>query len=165
MLRVFHSLKELDFEKLMAVYEEGNLENGQKFWPDAAPCTQLQRAQESFEEYLREDFFRAPETFYAVWEESGCYVSALRMEPYQDGWLLEALETLPGQRRKGYAYLLIMAVLQRFPAGTCVYSHVGKRNNASKATHLRCGFQEILDYAKYIDGTVTRYSITLKKTL
>jgi len=39
MLRVFHSLKELDFEKLMAVYEEGNLENGQKFWPDAAPCT------------------------------------------------------------------------------------------------------------------------------
>ena len=164
MLKVFYRLNALDFEKLMAVYEEGNLENAQEFFPHDTPAVQLQRAKESFEDYLRNDFFRVQGAFYAVWEEH-TYVSALRMDPYQDGWLLEALETMPSCRKKGYATRLIAAVLALFPAGTHIYSHVGKNNKASKATHLRCGFQEILDYARYVDGTVTTFSCTMKTTV
>lgn len=164
MLRVFHRLQELDFEKLMAVYEEGNLENAQEFYPLDAPAVQLQRAKQDFEDYLRNDFFRVHGAFYGVWEEV-VYISALRMEPYQDGWLLEALETMPSFRKKGYAKKLITAVLALFPQGTHIYSHVGKKNNASKAAHIACGFQEILDYAKYVDGTVTRFSCTMRITV
>lgn len=165
MLKLFFKLKELDFEQLMAVYEEGNMENAAEFFPDAPPAVQLERAKQAFEDYLREDFFRVSGAFYAVWEDAGEYVSALRLEPYGDGWLLEALETRPCRRKKGYAVKLITAALERFPKGTHVYSHVGKRNTASMATHLRCGFEKVQDYAKYVDGTVTQYSCTLKITV
>ena len=165
MLKVFRRLKDLDFNKLMAVYEEGNLENGREFYPDDAPSVQLQRAHLAFEEYLREDFFKVPGAFYAVWEEDGTYLSALRMEPYQDGWLLEALETMSKYRKMGHGKRLILAVLSTFPKRSKVYSHVGKRNTASLATHKSCGFRESLDYAKYVDGTVTRYSCTMEISL
>ena len=165
MLKLFFKLNELDFEQLMAVYEEGNMENAVEFFPDDPPAVQLERAKKAFEEYLREDFFRVSGAFYAVWEETEDYVSALRLEPYGDGWLLEALETKPAYRRMGYAVKLISAGLAQFPQGTHVYSHVGKRNTASMQTHLRCGFQKILDHAKYVDGTVTQYSCTMKKTV
>ncbi len=164
MLKLFHKLRELDFEQLMAVYEEGNRENAEEFFPDDTPAVQLERAKQSFEEYLREDFFRVPGAFYAVWEQGGEYVSALRLEPYEDGWLLEALETKPLERRKGYAAQLIAAATEKIPNGP-VYSHVGKRNAASMAVHLQCGFVKILDYAKYVDGTVTQYSYTLRKSI
>lgn len=164
MLKLFHKLRELDFEQLMAVYEEGNRENAVEFFPDDTPDVQLERAKQSFEEYLREDFFRVPGAFYAVWEQGGEYVSALRLEPYEDGWLLEALETKPLERRKGYAAQLIAAAIEKIPNGP-VYSHVGKRNAASMAVHLKCGFIKILDHAKYVDGTITHYSVTLRKDI
>lgn len=162
MLRVFHRFREMDFEKLMAVYQEGNLENAQAFFPNDLPEVQLNKAQDAFAEYLREDFFRVKGAFYAVWEAENRYISALRMEPFEDGLLLEALETMPGYRRKGYAAKIICAVLKALPAGTTVYSHVHKRNTASLATHRHCGFQEALEYARYVDGTVSRYACTMK---
>ena len=163
MLKTFYRLKDLDFQMLMAVYEEGNLENALEFYPDDSPDVQLQKVKQSFEDYLREDFFRVKGVRYAVWEEAGEYISALRLEPYEDGFLLEALETMPARRRMGYSMKLISAVLEELPKGTTVYSHVGKRNAASLGAHLRCGFEKHLDYAKYIDGTVTLYCLTLKK--
>lgn len=165
MLKIFYRLKDLDFEKLMDVYEEGNMENAREFYPDEAPEVQLQRAHQDFEDYLREDFFQVNGAYYAVWEEEEVYVCALRMEPYQDGFLLEALETMPACRRKGYSVKLISAVLEQLPGGAIVYSHVSKRNTASMGAHMRCGFEKALDYAKYVDGTVTQYSCTLKITV
>ena len=164
MLKLFYKLRELDFEQLMAVYEEGNRENAEEFFPDDTPTVQMERAKQSFEEYLREDFFRVSGALYAVWEENGEYVSALRLEPYEDGWLLEALETKPIKRRKGYAAKLIAAATEQIPKGP-IYSHVGKRNAASMAVHLKCGFKKILDHAKYVDGTITHYSVTLRKDI
>ena len=37
MLKLFYKLRELDFEQLMAVYEEGNRENAEEFFPDDTP--------------------------------------------------------------------------------------------------------------------------------
>ena len=42
-----------------------------------------------------------------------------------------------------------------------VYSHVSKKNAASMAVHSRCGFEKILDYAAYIDGSVNHSAVTL----
>ena len=162
MLRIFRNFRELNFEKLMAVYQESNQENAQAFFPDDSYAEQQRKAYDSFAEYLRQDFFRVKGAFYAVWAAENCYISALRMEPFEDGLLLEALETMPGHRRKGYAAKIICAVLKALPAGTTVYSHVHKRNAASLATHRHCGFQEALEYARYVDGTVSRYACTMK---
>lgn len=159
MLHLAYKFHQLNFAKLMEVYTEGNRENGKLFFPELSEDQQLLRAEQSFYRYLSEIFFRTPGAVCAVWEEEGCYCSALRLEPYQDGLLLEALETAPAFRRRGYASALLRAVRQNFPGK--IYSHVRRQNAASLAVHKSCGFVQILDHARYIDGSVARNAVTL----
>ena len=153
MLCIVKSLRELDFRQLMDVYEEGNLENAAELWPGEPDGQLLLMAEQSFHQYLRECFFPTEGAYYCVWVENDRYVSALRLEPYKDGLLLEALETKPSERRRGYAAALLKAVLQEVGEKK-VYSHVGKRNTASLRTHEKCGFRRILEHAVYADGSV-----------
>lgn len=163
MLVIATKLMELPFGRLMNIYVEGNRENGQLGWPDEPEARQLQLAEEGFYQYLHDDFFSTPGATYALWQIDGKYVSALRLEPYRDGLLLEALETAPEERRKGYASALIRAVQEWLkPQGSVkVYSHVSKRNTASLRTHESCGFRRILEYSVYIDGSVNQKSCTM----
>lgn len=148
MLFIARSMKELNFSQLMAVYAESN---GQKEEGMLA-------AEQDFYQYLRESFFKTPGAYYAVWLSEGKYVSAFRMEPYKDGVLLEGLETVPNQRRKGFAQMLMCAVL---PREKKVYSHVSKRNIPSLKVHEKCGFRRISEQAVYIDGSVDGKCCTL----
>ena len=160
MLTIATNLRELSFGKLMETYAEGNLENGQDLWPDEPEGRQIALAEQEFYNYLREVFFKTPGASYFIWEEAGAYVSALRLEPYRDGLLLEALETDPRHRRKGYAAKLMEAVLLHVGDGK-IYSHVGKKNRASLRTHEKCGFRVISDHAVYADGSVNDRCCTL----
>lgn len=160
MLLLATKLQELRFSQLMEVYEEGNRENGALLHPELPEGQQILRAEQSFYQYLQEGFFPAEGAVYAIWVENGAYVSALRLEPYEDGLLLAALETAPALRRKGYAEKLIRAVQEQFPQ--TIYSHVSKKNTASLMVHQKCGFRQVLDYAKYIDGSVLRTAVTLR---
>lgn len=160
MLKIYRNLRELDFRRLMTIYEEGNRENGQERYPELPEVQQILRAEQDFYQYLRECFFPTEGAFYAVWEKDGQYVAALRLEPYQDGLLLEALETRPDMRRKGYAKTLIRSVLEA-TREIRVYSHVSKRNLPSLRAHCACGFEIWKDYAVYADGSVLRNSYTL----
>ncbi len=159
MLKLVHSLKELQFSALMAVYEEGNRENGADFYPHLSPEAQLLQAEQDFYAYLSDCFFRQPGAVYCMWSESGRYVSALRLEPYQDGLLLEALETHPEHRQRGYAKQLITAALAEVPCEK-IYVHISRRNVASQSAHQSCGFRKILDHAVYADGSVLHTSDT-----
>ena len=158
MLLIMKRLEELDFSALMDIYIEGNLEKAEEYGDGG-----FLRAEREFYDYLREDFFRQRNAFYAVWTEKGKYVSALRLEPYGDGWLLEALETAPDHRKKGYAKALMGAVLE-YMGQAVVYSHVSRRNEASLKTHYACGFCKHLDHVVYLDGSVTHRAVTLKHT-
>ena len=153
MLLVAQTLKQLNFSGLMEVYIEGNLEKAEE------GLTLLQAEQE-FYAYLRDDFFKVPGAAYCVWQEQGEYVSALRLEPYKDGWLLEALETKPRCRRMGYGEKLIRQVLA-LPGYGRIYSHVHKRNAASLAIHEKCGFRRIAEQAAYVDGSVNQLACTM----
>lgn len=157
------SLKKLSFSELMAVYEEGNRENGAEQFPYETEARRIFLAEQNFYDYLRDDFFGQCGAFYAVWTVNGAYASALRMEPYHDGLLLEALETRPAMRQKGYASCLLRAVLEHLAqqGSGPVYSHVSKRNTASVKTHQRCGFSVLHDYAAYIDGSINRRAYTM----
>ena len=159
MLLLATKLHQLSFSALMAVYEDGNRENGALTHPHLPKPQQLLQAEQSFYQYLSECFFSTDGAVYAIWEENGRYLSALRLEPYEDGLLLAALETLPSHRRKGYGEMLIRAVQAQFPQK--IYSHVRKRNAPSLAIHQKCGFSQILDYARYIDGSVDHGAVTL----
>ena len=160
MLILAKKMHQLSFSALMAVYEEGNRENGAEFWPELDASRQLLRAEQDFYQYLREVFFPTDGAVYCIWEERGSYVSALRLEPYRDGVLLEALETAPEQRRRGYAARLIRAVQEAYPDAK-IYSHVHKRNTPSLEIHEKCGFARISETAVQIDGSVSDRCCTL----
>lgn len=156
MLLVFDSLRKLDFSALMALYEEGNRENGAEEYPHLPAGQQLLRAEQDFYEYLSTGFFTQPGDRYCIWEENGAYISALRLQQFQDGLLLEALETHLQHRGRGYAEKLIRAVLEQLRPPK-IYSHIGHRNAPSIAVHQKCGFRKIADLARYADGSVNSH--------
>jgi len=169
MLQIIWKLEDIPFGDLMAVYEEGNQENGAEKYPNLPKNLQLLEAEQDFYAYLK-CFFRQEDSFYAVWRQNEELVSALRIEPYQDGWLLAALETRPDARNFGYAKCLVHEVLNflsqtgRLP----VYSHIHKRNVISQKVHFACGFLKKLPYAVYSNGRVNDFCNTYcynKKTL
>ena len=156
-------MRQLNFLQLMRVYEDGNIENGREYYPELSEAEQLCNAEQDFYHYLNSVFFLQKNSYYAILESNGQYVSALRLEPYQDGLLLCALETAPTARKSGYATLLISEVLtylSKFGSGR-IYSHVSKNNMSSLHVHKKCGFQIIQDHAVYSDGSVSHSSCTL----
>ena len=153
MLLICDRLSQIRFGQLMQVYEEGVVENGAEFYPDLSPNEQILRAEQDFYAYLQSGFFTQDEDRYCIWEEKGIYVCALRLQKYQDGLLLEALETHPSYRRQGYAKKLITAVLEHVGSAR-VYSHIGHRNLPSQGVHLATGFVKIANHARYADGSV-----------
>ena len=159
MLHLATKMQQVDFAQLMAVYAQGNAENGKELYPRLSAQEKILRAEQAFYQYLSECFFKTTDAVYAIWEENGEYLCALRLEPYEDGLLLAALETAPQVRGQGWATKLIQAVQAAFPQK--IYSHVGKRNAASLAVHRKCGFSQVQDYARYIDGSVARNAYTL----
>lgn len=167
MLIIAKSLRELSFGQLMQVYEEGNFENGAQLWPDAPPGQQLAMAEQEFYAYLQQVFFRTPGAVYCIWEQDHAYVSALRLEPYRDGLLLEALETAPDKRRQGHARRLMQETTAwlKEKGGGILYSHVGKRNTASLGVHGQLGFERVSELAVYADGSVNDYCCTLKLSI
>lgn len=157
MLKVFHDHKELHIHNLFRVYEESLKQKAQH-----EGCSIIQ-AEDDFIFYLEEVFFSSPDAFYAVWTENARYVSALRIEPYEDGFLLSGLETAPDERSKGFATKLLLAV-KEYATGTNrlpVYSHIHKGNSVSLALHRRCGFVQKSDFGRLIDGTVSGQYYTL----
>lgn len=140
MLHGFDRFEDMDFNALMKLYREGNLENGAYFYPAESKERQLTLAEQDCLKYLKQDFFAKPGVRYWVWEEGGAYISALRLEPMEQGLLLEALETEPSHRCRGYARALLAAVLRELPKDSTVYSVVSDDNEASLRAHKSCGF-------------------------
>ena len=162
MLKIATRIREMNFYALMDVYLQGNQENGAALYPRASEAEQLLLAEQDFYQYLVQCFFTVDGAVYAMWEEEGKYLSALRLEPYEDGLLLSALETMPDFRQQGYACRLIQALQEWLSqhGAIKVYSHVSRKNEASRRTHIRCGFCKILDHAVYSDGSVLTGSDT-----
>ena len=153
------SMKEFSFGKMMDVYLEGNQEKAREEYFEMPQSAGLRLAEQDFFDYLESCFFKAEGSVYAIYELEGNYVSALRFEPYKDGFLISALETKPSERGKGYACFLLTEVASHIDGK--IYSHVSKKNAASLAVHKKCGFSVISDLARYLDGSVNSRAYTL----
>lgn len=155
MLKIAEHLDELRFDELAELYhddlevegvDDRDLEPGDDWFAGMKA---------EFGVYLSARFFSRSErlnnvrSFYAIWEAEGKYVSAVRVHVYEQGLLLEALQTREDARGKGYAAALLGAVLaylvQR--GQFKVYAHV--RDWKTQAARLleTYGFRRILDYA------------------
>jgi ribosomal protein S18 acetylase RimI-like enzyme len=135
MLLEKHAFLPADAAQWMAVYREGNQENADYF------RRTLAQEEENFAAFLRE-FLENPENTYYIWEENSQWLAALRLSRQEDFYYLEALETAPDHRRKGYGKTLLRAVCEKLEESgpVTIRDTVSKRNLPSLRTHRACGF-------------------------
>lgn len=159
-----YDMSKLNTEQLLSVYCDENQKKGSKLYPEESTVSQLMRVENALLSYLREDFFRQPDAFYALLDDGDGYCAAARLEPFKDGMLLEGVATLPDQRRRGYATKLLLDILiyLRTTQYTRVYAHVLKNNIPSLKLHEKCGFCVISDCATLLDGTISNQYHTLR---
>jgi len=149
MLLQISEYSKIDQRKLMDVYSESNFENTDYFYPDEMNKeVAVSKVESRFLHFLKEDFYRHAKAAYWVFEEDGIWISALRTCEIQPGlYYLEALETRPDRRQKGYGSFLLSGVLEEMkgdgPFRLC--DCVGKKNTASLKTHKKCGFRIVSD--------------------
>ena len=69
-------------------------------------------------------------------------VCAARLSKIEDFYYLEALETAPEHRRKGYAARILKHIIDTYSlrGAVDIRDCVVKSNEASLATHRKCGF-------------------------
>lgn len=141
----------LDERKLMDIYAESNLLNTEWKCPEELDKNlAVQNVEEGFLKFLREDFFNHDEATYWVLEKGESWVCALRTCKIECGsYYLEALETIPEERKKGYAVELIKSVIASLKqkGALHLYDCINKKNTASLNTHKKCGFQIIAEDA------------------
>lgn len=135
-------LKDVDIPKLMAIYAEGNRENAECFYPELPLAEGIAREEQKFVNMLRTDFFPKPENALYILEVEDQWVAALRLTRLDGFYYLEALETKPDQRKKGYGKALLDALCKELAAQgpVLIRDCVAKRNEASLRTHLSAGF-------------------------
>ena len=149
MLLKISDYSKIDQRKLMDVYSESNFENTEYFYPDEMNKeVAVSKVESGFLQFLKDDFYKHAKATYWVFEEDSIWISALRTCEIQPGlYYLEALETRPDHRQKGYGSFLLLGVLEKMkvdgPFQLC--DCVGKKNTASLRTHEKCGFRVVSD--------------------
>lgn len=167
MLISITSYEKIDPRKLMDIYSESNFENIDYFYPDEKDKeVALKKVEEGFLNFIKNDFLQKSEATYWVLEENGKWLSALRIcKVEQDIYYLEALETIPNQRKKGYASKLLLQVIEEYKkkGSFTLCDCVSKKNIASLKTHEKCGFVIVSDNGyDYLDKSTNEHCFGLE---
>jgi len=162
MMQIFDNLSQVQYSELMDVYEESNILAGLENYPGEDKYTSRMLAEQDYYQYLSQVFFHISGSYLVVWMEQGRYISALRLEPYQDGLLIAGIETAPAYRRRGYARRLLTETVSCFTdqRHAILYAHIFKDNKASISLHETCGFCKFADKATFLDGTMSTQAYT-----
>ena len=167
MLLKIKNYTDLDDRKLMDIYAESNFENVDYFYPDEVDkSVGVKKVEAGFLDFLKNNFFKQEKATYWVLEENGIWVSAARtcfIKP--DIIYLEALETMPSERNKGYGSKLLFELIEalkkegHFRLCDCV----SKKNIPSLKTHEKCGFKIVADVGNdYLNNDVDDHCFSLE---
>lgn len=161
MFYILNNIRQVNFGQLMDVYSEANRERASDAYAHMERGQGILEAEQEFYAFLRE-FFRLPGAYLALWAPDGVYKAALRIEPYEDGVLIEGVETAPDSRRQGHGAKLLQETVKylKNEKAEKIYSHIARDNIASVRLHRSCGFEKLLDHAVYVDGSVNRRADT-----
>ena len=157
MLIIITEYQKVDTRKLMEIYSESNYDNIDYFYPeDSDKEAAVRKVEAGFLDFLNNDFFNKNDATYWVLEIDGVWVSALRTCKIQEClYYIEALETRPDYRRKGYGAKLLSSVVDSMKKNGSfrLCSCVSKKNIASLRTHEKCGFQIVSEEGyDYLSG-------------
>lgn len=145
MIKMIHSFDNIDGRKLMALYRESNEENIAVFYPQLQDKREaLAKVETDYLNYIKNEFFSSEGNAYVIYESDNIWLSALRLYRLRDGfYYIEALETHPQYRRKGYGARLLAGLvdLLKEQGSFTICDCVGKKNFASLSVHKKCGFE------------------------
>lgn len=161
MIIVANSMRDIDFSKLTELYKDVLDHDCRNTYQHLDRYEGRICAENDLRAYLKEVFFGYSKGRYYINIEHGQYVSALRIEPYKDGLLLNALMTAEDYRRKGFASCLLKYALS--VEDRPIYSHIHRNNRPSVALHEKFGFIKLLDHSVFLDGSVHTDHITYIK--
>lgn len=139
-----NTAESIDFEKLMDIYQESNLENLYMVKENTSSKNikdLYKEVRQAHINYIKDQFLSDENNFICILEDGYRYFSSLRLFNEGDYYLLEALETNPKYRRMGYGEILLKEVIKKFPKGTLIRSEVGFSNNKSYKLHKKVGFE------------------------
>ena len=144
MLIEIKTFDQVNGKQLMDVYRESNAENTAYFYPDISDKNEaLQNVERDFLRYIEHDFLADSKNRLMVLEKDGIWVCALRLYCVAERlYYIEALETSPEHRRKGYAAQLLTGVMDllKEQGPYTIRDCVDKKNTASLLTHQKAGF-------------------------
>lgn len=108
MLKEYKSMTQEEMYTLVhEIYIEGCMENAREKYPDVTDLTTATNRKRIPLSAFCRIFFTLPENTYYVLEKDNMPVSAARLSKINDFYYLEALETPPQYRKKGYASELL----------------------------------------------------------
>lgn len=164
MLKIATTTQQIDFSQIKNVYQQSLEEDGDRLYDFLPKYQRLNESEQDFYQYVMY-FLKQRGCFYAIWVTEGIYRSAVRVEPYKDGVLLTGLETAPDFRKMGYATALLEQTLGylKNKSVKTVYSHIDGNNKGSIAVHRKVGFDSILHYATFLDGSASVMAQTFIK--
>ena len=167
MLLRIKNYTDINDRKLMDIYTESNFENVDYFYLDEVDkSVGVKKVEAGFLDFLKNNFFKQEEAAYWVLEENGIWVSAARTCFIKhDIIYLEALETMPSKRNKGYGSKLLFELIEalkkegHFRLCDCV----SKKNIPSLKTHEKCGFKIVADVGNdYLNNDVDDHCFSLE---
>lgn len=144
MLHRITNFDAIDQRQLMDIYQESNKENAVELYREIPAADAVKKGERDFLEFLRTKFFTESGRIYWVLEQEHVWVCALRLAVIEPGvFYLEALETHPDYRRRGFAVRLLKSVMEELKKDGPykLYDCVHKKNAASLKTHEKCGFK------------------------
>ena len=143
------AFSEIDKRQLMDLYSEANRENIPYFYPDIEDEQEaLQLVEKEFLHYMEEEFLPVPGNECWVLEENGTWISALRLYRIRERFFyLEAVETHPDHRRRGYGEKLLYSLIRHLKesGSFTLCDCVSKKNIPSIRLHEKCGFAIVSD--------------------
>lgn len=166
-LLVFKDFESVDAEQFLNIYKESSADNAQKWFPELEKAEALKEYENGFLGFMKNDFFSGGGLLFII-ADCGCYVSALRLyEKAPAEYYLEALETNPDCRKKGYGrevLLQLQRYLKNHSKSYILTAHVEKTNIPSLKAHKSAGFEITADYV-IEDGEKidTDYQLTFRQ--
>lgn len=122
-------------EQLFSVYEESMKDLQSRY-------ASLEDMKASYADFLNE-FLSIPNQYVLVEAAEGQWVSGLRAIETESGcWFLEAVETMPEERRKGHGRRLLLHTLDFLKSRGMqqAFCKISKNNIKSQKLHISCGF-------------------------
>ena len=122
-------------EQLFSVYEESMKDLQSRY-------ASLEDMKASYADFLNE-FLSIPNQYVLVEAAEGQCVSGLRAIETESGcWFLEAVETMPEERRKGHGRRLLLHTLDFLKSRGMqqAFCQISKNNIKSQKLHISCGF-------------------------